>query len=210
MSSILNSYSNINNTEKNKSFVFPTETIISLIFNIVAVAFLWTRNQRSDRWISIFFMNVIFAQILTLIEKFNPKSIAPGLFILSIFIIPLVNIIGGYNYKAQFAFMEQICIYLIFLAYIFITKVGFTKLNGLYDSNNWNFLDNINYYDWAFYTFSLLFSMYLYTTPQNVTMMIGSYLLLFIAFYRANYKFVSTFPLFNNYLSFLLAATIIY
>jgi hypothetical protein len=155
-------------------------------------------------------MNVIFAQILTLIEKFYNKSIPPGLFFLSIFILPLINLLGGYYYKAQFAFIEQIGIYLIFLAYIFITKVGFTTLNGLYDSNNWNFLDKINYYDWAFYTFSLLFSMFLYTTPQNVTMMIGSYLLLFIAFYRANYKFVSTFPLFNNYLSFLLAAVIIY
>ena len=189
---------------------FPKETIISLIFNIVAVAFLWTRNQRSDRWISLFFMNIIFAQILTLIEKFQAKSIAPGLFFLSIFILPLINLLGGYFYKAQFAFIEQIGIYLIFLTYIFITKVGFTKLSNIYDSNNWNFLDNVNYYEWAFYAFSLLFSMYLYTTPQNVTMLIGSYLLLFIAFYRANYKFESTFPLFNNYLSFLLAAIILY
>jgi len=201
---------NSNIVQKTESFTLPSGTIISILFNIIAVSFLWVRNQRSDRWISLFFMNVIVIQLLQLYENYSKKSIPSVLLLLLVFIHPLINLIGGFNYKAPFAYIEQIGIYLMFLMYIFISKVGIANLDSKYDSINWNFLSGINYYEWAFYVFFLLFSMYLYTTPQNITMMVGSYLILFICFYLGNYKFVATLPAFYNYLSLLLGAIIIY
>ena len=195
--------------------------VISILFNIIAVTFLWVRNQRSDRWISLFFINVIFVQSLQLYEKYQTdlttKNTCAIFLFLLLFIHPLINLVGGYIIKAEFAYIEQVGLYLMFLIYIFISKVGLGTLdfnNSInVDTNNtitWHFLNGINYYEWAFYIFSLLFSMYLYTSPQNITMMLGSYLLLFISFYNANYNFNATFPAFYNWLSFLIGAVIMY
>ena len=189
---------------------FLSKDFISILFNIIGIAFLWVRNQRSDRWISLFFMNVIFIQVLQLIEKNSKKSIPAILLLLLLFIHPLINLIGGFKYKAEFAYIEQIGIYLMFLMYIFASKVGFGTLDNTYNSITWNFLNTINYYEWAFYIFALIFSMYLYDYPQNITMMLGAYLILFISFYMGNYNFKDTFPQFYNYLSFLLASIILY
>jgi hypothetical protein len=190
--------------------------IISIVFNIIGTIYLWVRNERSDRWISLFFMNVILIQLLQLIEHFYNDNVTSIYVFLLLFIHPLINLIGGFNYKAEFAFIEQIGIYLIFLAYIFISKVGLIKLDNTNTINKvdntivWNYLNTINYYEWAFYIFALLFSMYLYTNPQNITMMIGTHLLLFVSFFIANYKFNATFPIFYRYLSFLLGAVIMF
>jgi hypothetical protein len=189
--------------------------IISMIFNIIGTIYLWVRNERSDRWISLFFMNVILIQVLQLIENFYNDNVTSIYIFLLLFVHPLINLIGGSHYKAEFAFIEQIGVYLIFLAYIFISKVGlqnFYTTNIVTKDNTiiWNYLNTINYYEWAFYIFALLFSMYLYTNPQNITMMIGTYLLLFVSFFIANYKFNATFPIFYRYLSFLLGAIIMF
>jgi len=189
--------------------------IISMIFNIIGIIYLWVRNERSDRWISLFFMNVILIQALQLIENYYNDNVTSIFIFLLLFVHPLINLIGGSHYKAEFAFIEQIGVYLIFLAYIFISKVGlqnFYTTNIITKDNTiiWNYLNTINYYEWAFYIFALLFSMYLYTNPQNITMMIGTYLLLFVSFFIANYKFNATFPIFYRYLSFLLGAIIMF
>ena len=189
--------------------------IISMIFNIIGIIYLWVRNERSDHWISLFFMNVILIQALQLIENYYNDNVTSIFIFLLLFVHPLINLIGGSHYKAEFAFIEQIGVYLIFLAYIFISKVGlqnFYTTNIITKDNTiiWNYLNTINYYEWAFYIFALLFSMYLYTNPQNITMMIGTYLLLFVSFFIANYKFNATFPIFYRYLSFLLGAIIMF
>jgi hypothetical protein len=180
-----------------------TNNIISLLFNILGVCFLWFRNERSDRWISLMFINVIIIQILQIYEKYSSTNITPVVFLLLLLIHPLINLIGGFIYKGNYIYIDQIAIYLVFIIYIFFFKIGYTNLDK-------NYLSLINHYEWAFYVFSLLFSMYLYTTPQNITMMIGTYLILFISYYLSNYNINTTFPLFYNYLSFLLGGVILY
>jgi hypothetical protein len=94
-----------------------------MVFNIIGTIYLWVRNERSDRWISLFFMNVILIQALQLIENYYNDNVTSIYIFLLLFVHPLINLIGGSHYKAEFAYIEQIGLYLIFLAYIFISKV---------------------------------------------------------------------------------------
>ena len=188
------------------------QPIVTFLFGILLSAYLWIRNEMSDKWIVLFGATIVAQQLLESFQSLfiNNSSINNIISIISyiLFLIhPIMNILGSYTQLKNGLSFEPFVLCLAFIFYkLFINPIKFNEIYTTYYKGGYisNWFDKINKYELLAYFALLLFPMYLYNPPKNAIFIGGTLISLFISYSLNRRNLGASFSLWNKLLLLLL------
>ena len=191
--------------------------LVSFLFGLFASAYIWIRNDMSDRWIVIFFATIVANQLIDATHSLtlNNVNINNYLTIVSfvLFLIhPLINMLGSYTEHKDNMFFEPMILAVTFASYmIFKNYRLFGNFKTIYKNgyiSTWT--ENLTIFDLGAYLVLLLFPMYLYNPPKNIFMMFSSLFLLLLSYFIDNKGIQNIIPYWHSLMIGLLGANILF
>jgi hypothetical protein len=194
------------------------ESIATFLFGLLLSAYLWIRNEMSDKWIVIFFSTILAQQLLESIQSIFIKNITINNIISLIsyilFLIhPIINILGSYTQLQNGLSYEPLMFALGFIIYkLLINPVKVSDIYTYYNKGRYisKWLEKFNKYELIVYLFLLLSPMVLYNPPKNVLMIGSTLITLFVAYMLNNRKLENSVSLWYKYLTGILLSNVLF
>jgi len=191
--------------------------LVSFLFGLLASAYIWIRNDMSDRWIVIFFATIVANQLIDAIHSLTLDNIDINNYLTIVsfvlFIIhPLINMFGVYTEHKENLFFEPMILAVVFACYMLFKNYRLLQdFKTIYKNgyiSTWT--ENLSIFELGIYVVLLLFPMYLYNPPKNIFMMFSSLFLLLLSYFIDNQSIDKIIPYWNSLMIGLLGANIIF
>ena len=164
--------------------------IVTFLFGLLLSAYLWIRNEMSDKWIVIFGATVLAQQLLEagqsiFIDNVSINSIISIISYILFLIHPIINILGSYTQMENGISFEPVVLCFAFIFYkLFVNPIKSNEFFTTYDKGGYIsiWFDKINKYELIAYLALLLIPMVFYKPPKNVLFMGGTLITLFISY----------------------------
>lgn len=193
------------------------KSIFTFLFGIITSAYLWIRNEKSDRWIVIFFSVILANKILDIgydlsLNTFNINNYLSIIGYILFLIHPLVNVLGSYSQIDGGLRIEPLVLTIGFVIYkLFVNPIPFDKIYTTKDGVfKYNFANYLTKYEIAAYLLLLIAPMFLYDPPKNAVMMSSTVFLLFISWIVHRRKLDRSISEWHTYLSSLLGVNMLF
>ena len=166
------------------------KSIFTLLFGLLTSAYLWIRNEMSDRWIVIFFSVILANEVVEIGHELTLSNLRLNNYLSTIgymlFLVhPLINILGSYTQLEGGLRIEPIILAVSFILYkLFVRPVPLEILKTTTKGKGfiYNYANYLTKYELAAYLALLIFPMILYDPPKNAVMMSGTLFSLFAAY----------------------------
>jgi hypothetical protein len=166
------------------------KSIFTLLFGLLTSAYLWIRNEMSDRWIVIFFSVILANEVVEIGHELTLKNLRINNYLSVIgymlFLVhPLINALGAYTQLEGGLRLEPVGLAVLFIMYkLFVKPIPFEILNTTTKGKGfiYNYANYLTKYELAAYLALLIFPMILYDPPKNAIMMTGTLFSLFAAY----------------------------